>query len=184
MKHAFIGLTGTNSAGKGETAAFFVSRGYAYRSLSDVIRDRLRAEGLEENRDNLIRTGNALRREGGPDILARLAMDGFEPPAVIDSIRNPQEISYLRTRPGFFLLALEAPIAFRFERARARGRNESASTLEEFARKEDEERSSDPAAQQIDACITLADAVVVNDGTLADLHRKLPAPRRRRRSTS
>lgn len=171
----FIGLTGTNSAGKGETAAFFISRGYAYRSLSDVIRDRLRAEGLEANRDNLIRTGNELRREGGPDILARLVLADIRPPAVIDSIRNPMEIAYLKTRPGFILLAIEAPIALRFERALARGRNESVATLEDFALKEDEERGSAPGAQQLDACIALADAVVVNDGSLADLHRKLEA---------
>jgi dephospho-CoA kinase len=175
MTHSFLGLTGTNSAGKGETAAFFRSRGYGYRSLSDIIRDRLRAEGLAESRDNLIRTGNALRREGGPDILARLALDGLEPPAVIDSIRNPAEIAYLRTRTGFFLLALDAPVGLRFARAVARGRLESAATLEEFARKEDEERSSRSEAQQLDACMALADARVVNDGTIEDLHRKLEA---------
>jgi dephospho-CoA kinase len=175
MTHPFIGLTGTNSAGKGEAAAFFMSRGYGYRSLSDVIRDRLRAEGLAESRDNLIRTGNALRRQGGPDILARLALEGLAPPAVIDSIRNPAEIAHLRTRPGFFLLALDAPVGLRFARALVRGRIESAATLEEFSRKEDEERSSHPEAQQLDACMALADAWVVNDGTIEALHRKLEA---------
>ena len=175
MTHPFIGLTGTNSAGKGETAAFFVSRGYGYRSLSDVIRERLSAEGLEANRDNLIRKGNELRREGGPDILARLAMAGLRPPAVIDSIRNPMEIAYLKARPGFTLLAIEAPVPVRFERAVRRGRNESAATLEDFARKEDEERGSEPGAQQLDACIALADAIILNDGTIEDLHRQLEA---------
>lgn len=175
MSHPFIGLTGTNSAGKGETAAFFMSRGYGYRSLSDVIRARLRAEGLEESRDNLIRRGNELRREGGPDILARLVLAETRPPSVIDSIRNTREIAYLKSQPGFFLLAIEAPIGLRFERAVLRGRNESAATLEEFTRKEDEERSSRPEAQHLDACLALADAVVVNDGTIEDLHRKLEA---------
>jgi dephospho-CoA kinase len=175
MRHPFIGLTGTNSAGKGETAAFLRSRGYAYHSLSDVIRERLRAEGLEETRDNLIRRGNELRLEGGPDILARLVMAEAVPPAVIDSIRNPQEIAYLKTRPGFFLLAIDAPIGLRFERALKRGRNESAASLEEFAGKEDEERGSRPEAQQLDACLALADAVLVNDGTIEGLHRQLEA---------
>ena len=36
-----IGLTGTNGAGKGEAAAYFMTKGYAYFSLSDVIRDKL-----------------------------------------------------------------------------------------------------------------------------------------------
>ena len=102
-------------------------------------------------------------------------MAEIEPPSVIDSIRNPMEIAYLKTRPGFFLLAVEAPIALRFERAVKRGRNESAATLADFAGKESEERSSRPEAQQLDACLALADAVVVNDGTIEDLHRKLEA---------
>jgi dephospho-CoA kinase len=175
MRHPFIGLTGTNSAGKGETAAFLRSRGYAYHSLSDVIRERLRAEGLEESRDNLIRRGNELRLEGGPDALARLVMREAVPPAVIDSIRHPLEVAYLRTRPGFFLLAVNAPVEIRFERAVRRGRNESSASLKEFIGKEDEERGIRPEAQQIDACIALADAVVVNDGTIEDLHRHLEA---------
>jgi dephospho-CoA kinase len=175
LKHPFIGLTGTNSAGKGEAAAFFMSRGYGYCSLSEVIRARLRVEGLEESRDNLIRRGNELRREGGPDTLARLAMAEITPPAVIDSIRNAGEIAFLKAQPGFLLLAIEAPVALRFERAILRGRNESAATLEEFSCKEDEERSARPEAQQLDACIRLADAIVVNDGTIEDLRRKLEA---------
>jgi dephospho-CoA kinase len=175
MTHPYIGLTGTNCAGKGETAAFFISRGYRSRSLSDVIRDSLRAEGLEESRDNLIRRGNDLRRQGGPDILARLVLDALEPPAVIDSIRNRAEAAYLKSRPGFFLLAIDAPVALRFERSRRRGRDESARTLEDFARKEGEERGSHPEAQQLDACIAMADALVINDGTITDLHRKLEA---------
>ncbi len=37
-----IGLTGTNGAGKGEVASFFMKKGYAYFSLSDVIREELK----------------------------------------------------------------------------------------------------------------------------------------------
>jgi dephospho-CoA kinase len=168
-----IGLTGTNGAGKGEAAAFFIGRGYAYFSLSDVIREALRAEGLEETRDNLIRKGNELRREGGPDALARAVLAKVRGKSVIDSIRNPSEVATLKRQPGFILLAIDAPAAVRFERARKRGRNESAATLEEFLAKEAEERSTDPSAQQLHACLALADRTIINDGSLADLYRQL-----------
>jgi dephospho-CoA kinase len=168
-----IGLTGTNGAGKGEAAVFFVSRGYEYHSLSDVVRDALAAEGLEPSRDNLIRKGNALRREGGPDALARRILAKIRGRAVIDSIRNPSEIEFLRTQPGFVLLALEAPPELRFERVAKRGRNECAPDLPSFLRKEDEENGPDPGAQQLGRCMALADRVLVNDGTLDDLRRKL-----------
>ncbi|HYA48782.1 MAG TPA: AAA family ATPase [Burkholderiales bacterium] len=168
-----IGLTGTNGAGKGETAAFFKARGYAYLSLSDILRDELRARGLEITRDNLIRTGNELRRRFGPDILARRTMEKVSGPTVIDSIRNVREVEYFRTQKGFVLLALDAPAEVRFARVAARGRDESAGTLEEFRKKEEEERAGGEAAQQLEACMALADHRILNAGTLDDLHREL-----------
>ena len=74
MPPRLIGLTGTNGAGKGEAAAYFGTRGYAYHSLSDVIREELARRGEPASRDNLIRTGNELRRSFGPDVLARRTM--------------------------------------------------------------------------------------------------------------
>lgn len=168
-----IGLTGTNGAGKGEAAAFFMTKGYAYFSLSDVIRDKLNEDGLEATRDNLIRKGNDLRRSGGPDILARLVMAKVAGKSVIDSIRNPREVAFLKTQPGFILLAIDAPAELRFDRVRQRGRNESAGTLEDFVRKEAEENSGDPGAQQIRATMRLADRTIINDGALDELRRKL-----------
>jgi len=171
-----VGLTGTNGSGKGEAALFFESRGYARFSLSDVLRDELRARGLEASRDNLIRTGNELRQRFGADILARRTMAKTAGrPAVIDSIRNLAEVAFFRAGSGFILLAFDAPVGVRFKRVAARGRDESAATLEEFRRKEDEERAGGSTAQQLEACMAAADALVVNDGTLEDLHRKLEA---------
>ncbi len=69
-----IGLTGTNCAGKGEAAEFLKKKGFAYFSLSDLIRDKLQKQDMELTRNNLIRYGNLMRKEGGPDILARLVM--------------------------------------------------------------------------------------------------------------
>jgi len=170
-----IGLTGTNGAGKGEAAAFFQTRGYAYASLSDILREELRRFGLKITRDGLIRTGNELRETFGPDILARRTMTRVTGPTVIDSIRNLREVASLRAQGGFILLALDAPIEVRFARVSARGRNESAATLEEFREKEEEERTGGESAQQLEACMAAADCLIWNDGTIEDLHRKLEA---------
>lgn len=168
-----IGLTGTNGAGKGEAAAFFMTKGYVYASLSDILRDELGARGLEITRDNLIRMGNELRKKFGPDVLARRTMAKVTGPPVIDSIRNIREVDYLRAQKGFVLIAFDAPIEVRFARVAARGRDESAATLEEFRKKEEEERSGGEAAQQLEACMAAADHLILNIGTLDDLHRKL-----------
>jgi dephospho-CoA kinase len=174
-RYRLIGLTGPNGAGKGEAAAFFIARGYAYKSLSDIIRADLAAAGLPEDRDHLIARGNELRRSGGPDVLARRLLEDVSGPTVIDSIRNPAEVERFRREPGFILLAVDAPADVRFRRVILRGRNESVATVEEFVRKEAEEMGTNPAAQQIHRCFEMADAVVANDGSIEEFHRRLEA---------
>jgi dephospho-CoA kinase len=168
-----IGLTGTNGSGKGEAAAYLQKKGYAYFSLSDVIRDALHKDGKEDSRDNLIKKGNELRKKYGPDILARMVMEKVEDKTVIDSIRNPSEVEYLRKEKEFILLAIDAPVELRYERVKRRGRQESASTLEEFIKKEKEEMTDSEKGQQLHSCMKMADFIIMNDGTLEDLHLKL-----------
>jgi dephospho-CoA kinase len=168
-----IGLTGTNAAGKGEIAQYLKTKGFEALSLSDVIREHLRKRGLQVDRDNLIRAGNALRRRYGADVLARRVMKKVRGDAVIDSIRNSREVAFFRRQPGFILVAVDAPVEIRFRRARKRGRLESAATLGEFAAKERQEMAGGRAGQQLRRCLEAADLTLTNDGTLAGLRRKV-----------
>jgi dephospho-CoA kinase len=171
--YRLIGLTGTNAAGKGEVALYLETKGYEVFSLSDVIREHLRKRALAASRDNLIAAGNALRRRYGTDILARRVLKKVRGKAVIDSIRNGSEVAYLKTRPGFILAAVDAPVEIRFKRAEKRGRQESAATLEEFIAKEQLELAGGRAGQQILRCLGSADVTIINDGTLAELRRRV-----------
>ncbi len=168
-----IGLTGTNGAGKGEAAAFFQSAGFAFYSLSDLIREEIRRKGLSISRNNLIKTGNALRERYGADILARWTMKKVLGNAVIDSIRNTEEIAYLRTHANFILLAIDAPAEIRFARTKKRGRDESAANISDFLAKEAEEMAGGNDKQQLQACMQLADHTIQNNGTLEDFFFKL-----------
>ncbi|MCX6569668.1 MAG: AAA family ATPase [Candidatus Aminicenantes bacterium] len=142
-------MTGTNGAGKGEAAAFFMARGYTYFSLSDIIREELRTRGESVSRDNLIRIGNELRERYGPDVLARRTLAKIDGPAVVDSIRNTHEVACLRLQPGFVLLAIDAPAEVRFIRVAARGRDESAADLEAFRKNIESSRRSHDAAENV-----------------------------------
>jgi dephospho-CoA kinase len=173
LVHKLIGLTGTNSSGKGEAASFFMACGYSYFSLSDIIRNELSQDQKEITRDNLIQKGNQLREEQGADTLARRGMEKVKGKAVIDSIRNLAEIAYLREKEGFILLAIDAPIEIRYARAKQRGRNESASTLEEFIATEDKEMRQNEKGQQLEACMQAADYRVTNEGSLENFFKKL-----------
>ena len=175
MKHSYklIGLTGTNGSGKGEAASFFRTNGYAYFSLSDIIREELIQDGRETDRDNLIQKGNELREKFGANILASRVMDRITGKSVIDSIRNPEEIEYFRTQENFILLAIDAPVEIRYTRVRQRGRNESASSLQEFIAKEKEEMTQKERGQQLEECMRLSDYRVTNEGSLEDFFKKL-----------
>ena len=168
-----IGLTGTNGSGKGAAAQYFISKGYSFYSLSDVIREELNKDGLEPTRDNLIRKGNELRSLGGADFLAQRVMEKVKGKAVIDSIRNPEEVRFLKSNKNFILLAIDADVELRYERVKKRGRDESAATLQEFIEKEDEEKTTDPTQQQLHICLEMADFTVLNEGSLEDLYNKL-----------
>lgn len=166
-----VGLTGPNAAGKGEVARYLVSCGLIYHSLSDIIREEAAARHLPPTRENLIEIGNALRRAEGAGVLAERTLRRLMGRDVVDSIRNPAEVSALRGEPAFILLAVNAPIELRYARATARARPGDGSTLQEFADREAREHGSDPSSQQIHRTFEMADVRVDNSGSLQDLDR-------------
>ncbi len=168
-----IGLTGPNAAGKSEAASRLAALGFRIHSLSDVVREEAAARGLPPERKNLIRIGNELRERHGPGVLAERILPRLGGRDVVDSIRSPEEVAVLRRLPGFVLVGIRADVRTRFERGLARGRPGDPGTLEEFLAREREENLEEPNRQQLDATLSLADVIVDNDGTLADLHRAL-----------
>lgn len=167
-----LGLTGKNASGKGEVAKILVKGGFEYFSLSDEIRLDLEARGIPESRDNLIEAGRLIRQNEGLDSLARRVENRFTVGLnqVVDSIRNPHEVRYLKSLGSFFLISVEAPIEIRHARAAQRGRAGDPVTLEAFIAAEQKELASDnPAAQQLVSTIELADFTITNDGDLESL---------------
>ena len=89
------------------------------------------------------------------------------------SIRNPGEVSTLRRRDDFILVAVDAPVQLRYERAKARSRSDDAKTLEEFIRDEQAELAGNENEQQLERVFRMCDWVIVNDGTLEELYAKV-----------
>ncbi len=165
-----IGLTGANASGKSTAASCLVEHGFTYHSLSDIVREEALARGLTTARNDLIVTGNRLRRAKGPGVLAERTIPRIKNLDVIDSIRNPAEVASLRAVPGFVLLGVWASPTVRFNRARLRkGRGDAVANLSAFLAKEAEENTADPDAQRLEATFALADHVIKNDGSLQDL---------------
>ena len=100
-----IGFTGSFGSGCTHIAKRYIEpNGYKYISLSDILRQEYKSKNgstSEPNRQMLQDFGNQVRKENGPDFLARKAIELIknEPDQekwVIDSIRNPHEVKYFR----------------------------------------------------------------------------------------
>ena len=168
-----IGITGPNASGKGEACEHLKGQGFAYFSLSDIVREEATARGLDHNRESLIQVGQELRRESGPGVLAKRILERLaDQDAVVDSIRHPAEVEILRGREDFILVAVDAPVEARFQREIRRKRGRVPQSLGEFVKLEELENTTDENAQQLRATMLLADRVITNDYTLPAFHRQ------------
>lgn len=172
-----IGITGTNSSGKETIAKYLMKKGFMHYSLSDIIREEAATRNLPKERNTLIELGNELRGKYGEGILSarvlRKIKKGNAKNAVVTSIRSPGEIKELKKYSYFYLLGVDAPAEIRFNRAMARGRIENVSTLQEFIKMEERERTTEKNKQQLTVCLGMADKVIMNSSTIKDLYEKV-----------
>lgn len=171
-----LGLVGLNASGKGEVVKFLQSVGFEAFSLSDEIRRELISSHIEPTREALTAEGRRLRQTYGADILVRRVIKRFTPGLnqVIDSIRNPEEVNFLKTFPSFFLIHIDAPEDIRFQRIIRRSRKGDVSDLQSFREAEAKElKASDPAGQSLLDTISMADFTILNDSDLDTLYRRI-----------
>ncbi|MDR2191713.1 MAG: AAA family ATPase [Endomicrobium sp.] len=161
-----IGLTGSYCSGKDTVADYIVnSQGFGHFSLSDIIRDAMKENGIEPTRENLIVFGSNLRAQNGNGVLAKKAISKMEDGKnyCITSIRHPAEVAELRKNGGFVLINVDAPIKTRFARMQKRQREGDPQTLEKFIELEKRESQTSGAGQQLTKTAALADIVFIND---------------------
>lgn len=169
-----IGLTGTNASGKTTIMKYFKNKHFDTFSLSDAIRDELIQRKQPLSRKNLIDVGNELREKYGASVLAdRIKSKMFSQNVVIDSIRNPAEVTSLKELKDFFLVAVDAPVELRLERAKKRGRMENVETLADFIEIENKEKSQNSSHQNIEFCMEQADFKIFNTGDKKSLYNQI-----------
>jgi dCMP deaminase len=171
-----IGLTGENCAGKSTIAEYLMKKGFYYYSLSDIIREEVKSEGKAVTRENLIKKGNEMRGKFGPGILGTKLAQKMQNDRnyAVDSIRNPAEVEELRKLGRFFLFHVTAPARVRFDRVRARDREEDPQTFEAFLEIEKlEMENAEKTKQNLKGTFALAERTIVNDGDLNELHDKV-----------
>ena len=174
-----IGLTGKNAAGKGELASHIKSKGFVYYSLSDALREEATKRGLGHSRDVMINLGNEMRRKFGNGILAKRINEKIareksagKKDFIIDSIRNPGEITELRKNEGFLLVGVVTDEKIRFQRLLKRGRLGDATTFEAFKVQEERENNNEASGQQMDKCLEMADQKINSSGTIEEANKE------------
>jgi len=172
-----IGLVGTQASGKDTVAEILVDRyDFDHISVSDILRQRFSAEfGREADRDDLRVFGNDLRAKMGPGCLVELALKEMSSSSrlAISGLRTVGEVEVVKSNQGS-VLACDAPIELRYQRARERARHGDSVSLEDFKRQEEAEMFNlDPEAQNLFKVLQLADLSIVNDRDLEHLYRSI-----------
>ena len=179
-----IGLTGSFGSGCTYVAQDVLGKmGYQRVSLSDILRKEYESsEDGKHNgaiREKLQAFGDSLRKEHGGTYLATLGhaeieqlhpTDGVKR-VVVDSIRNPDEIHFLRKKypSNFFLFGVFASREQRWERVKNNGNSQYNSDWQKFVDDDQRDcgRDSEKCGQRVEDCFIEADVVFSNDVEIA-----------------
>ena len=168
-----IGITGTNGSGKGAVVEYLVgSKGFSRYSGRSIILQEVEARHLPNKRGTMRDVANELRREHGPAYLMEklYAMAKDDTNAVLESVRTIGEAEFLKSK-GAFIIAVDAKKETRYERVLSMNHDAVPISFQDFSLMEDREMSSsDPWDMNVFGVMQLADARVMNDGTLEELH--------------
>ncbi|PIP63256.1 hypothetical protein COW97_03450 [Candidatus Roizmanbacteria bacterium CG22_combo_CG10-13_8_21_14_all_34_12] len=123
--------------------------------------------------------GDELRREFGDEVLAQRIIKAInekkKDKIVIEGIRNPGEIEFLRNNSNFILIGVKAIRKLRYKRLLIRGKKWDPKTYEEFliVDKRDIGIDQNNSGQQVGKCLAYCDYVLTNNKDLKDFQRKV-----------
>jgi len=181
MDYKIVGLVGPLACGKGVVADYLIKKyHYISFSLSSIVHEEVKKRGIiRYNRTLLQNIGNELREKEGDGVLARRALNMLytshsiaNGKIIIEGIRNPGEVDYLRTFPGFFLIAVHASQKIRFQRVLTRGKPWDPKDWKTFLQVDERDRGEERkiSGQQVQKCVQLADIQLQNNKSIAEFY--------------
>lgn len=167
-----LGLVGTNGAGKSTLCSYLKEKGYSVFSLSDVLRERLRKEGIPLTRDSMTDEANKLKEKYGLQYFAdqayTLAMENGSEYVVFDSVRNVEEVAFLKEK-GVVFIGVDAAIDIRYNRIVKRQRESDFVDFDTFQRQDKRENTGESTGQNIHAALQLCSTIITNNGSYDEL---------------
>ena len=173
-----IGITGTLGSGKGTIVEYLVKKhGFRHYSVREFLLQEIKKQGLAPNRDSMVKVANTLRKQHTPYYIVAALFDqavNEGKDAVIESIRTPGEVEFLRQQEHFLLISVDADPYLRYQRIKNRKSETDNIDFATFIENEKREMSAtDPNKQNLQKCIQMADIRFLNNGTVKELIQKV-----------
>lgn len=115
-----IGITGPSGSGKGTVVSFLQEKyNFIHFSVSDFLKEKVKEKNYPQGRDSLIKIANEIRKKHGGDYIVKKLYQKAAKSSkniVIESIRNPMEVKFLKNKKNSFLLAITADVKTRYKR--------------------------------------------------------------------
>ena len=168
-----IGVVGLPASGKGEFSLIAAGMGIPVVVMGDVIRQEVKAAGLEPTDTNFGATANRLRAENGMDAIARLCIPAIRklaaPLVLIDGIRGDAEVALFReVFSGFRLISIDSSFENRLARIAARARSDDFTSAEALRNRDERE-----LGWGLGKALDHADIRIGNNGTLEEFSREV-----------
>jgi len=177
----YVGVVGQIACGKGVLVDYLIKKlGFVSFSLSSILHDELKKRGIKEfSRKTLQDIGDELRKKYGNDVLAQKALISLKKRklehVVIEGIRNPAEIDYLKTLPNFILIGVKSRRSLRFQRLLKRAKPWDPKTYKDFLKidRRDLGIGQQHSGQQVGKCLKYCDYVLTNNKNVPDFQSKV-----------
>jgi len=167
-----VGITGMPGAGKGVFRRTIQRLGYPFVIMGDEVREEVKRRELKPTPENLAETMLNLRKiEGSAAIAKRCILKLKNQPrqvVFIDGIRSLNEVEEFKKHfPMFILITIHASPKTRYQRLIRRRRSDDPTDWDTFM-----ERDLRELGIGMGDVISVADYMIVNEGTIRQLKQK------------
>jgi len=167
---AFTGLPGS---GKSEAVSVACEMGLSVVNMGDAVRAETRKRGLLQTDEYLGQVATEMRQQYGMDVWTHHVLEHIEQNVrnqfVIDGIRTIEEIETFRQNINkFILVAVHASPQSRYQHLKQRARSDDPMSEQALRRRDERE-----LGWGLGNVIAMADAVIVNEGSLEEFRKKV-----------
>ncbi|MCS6956725.1 MAG: AAA family ATPase [Patescibacteria group bacterium] len=178
-----IGIVGQIAVGKGVLVKYLVKKfGFYSFSLSSIVHEELKKRKIKKfDRKTLQDIGNDLRKKYGDDVLAKRAVKNLKSQIsnlknfIIEGIRNPSEVAYIKSLPNSFIIGIKAKRELRFKRLLKRAKPWDPKNWNDFLKidRRDLGKGEDKSGQNVSKCLAYCDYVLTNNKDKKDFEKKV-----------